>query len=112
VTQPQPVPPTTVQPLPESRLDQLCAELASVEPEYDRVKARYDELRNAIKTEMAAQAKAGQELMYLQSAYLPPMQYKCYAEWRVDMKALKSGDPEIYVKHAVRKYVWKLEKVK
>lgn len=111
MTLPLPEQAPVIQPANESRLDQLCAELAVVTPEFDRIKARYEELRTAIKAELAAQLSEGQKVIMLQSPYLPMMRLRGIPKWRLDTKMLKSKYPHAYVDCAERGTEWRLEKV-
>lgn len=99
---------TVVKPEPDSRLDQLAAEYAALEPLAKQYAARLKEITDGIKSELAT-AAPGQTEMLLTSSYLAkPLQLQAVTKWTLDTKALKATDPETYVRWAKRSTSWTL----
>lgn len=108
-----PMPPPELTPAPDSRLDQLAAELAHVDVEYLPLHARREELRDAIKAELLRAMPEGATALILTSPHLPaPLRYSSRTSWRFDSKACKAKDPLTYVKYAKQSTAWYLEAVK
>lgn len=108
-----PKPPTELTPAPNSRLSQLCAEYATVEPEAYRMNNRLEELRSAIKAELSQALPDGDHAIILNNEYLAqPLRLRSEQAWRLDTKAFKAAHPHLYVEFAVKGTSWKLEKVR
>lgn len=110
-TQP-PAPPAQVQPQPESRLDQLAAEYATIKPLADEYAKRLREITDAIKYELS-QAAPGADKVLLTSTHLPkPLQMSHRVEWRLNTKQLKQEDPATWVRYAYQLESWRLEQAR
>lgn len=106
--------PVQVVPEPGSRLDQLCAELGSLEPEAERMVERLETLKNAIKGELARLLPEGDTAAkaILRSPYLPePRQLAASTRWIFDAKKCKAENPLIYATYAKQSTSWALRKV-
>lgn len=89
---PQP-PPVVVNPPDNSRLDQLAAELAALQPRVERA----EEIKKAIKAELQRECPGSPEVL-LTSPHLPKT---LRMRWvpdttQIDSKALKAQQPEVH----------------
>lgn len=90
---PQQPPPVVVNPPDNSRLDQLAAELAALQPRVERA----EEIRKAIKAELQRECPGAPEVL-LTSPHLPK---SLRMRWvpdttQIDSKALKAQQPEVH----------------
>lgn len=107
-----PMPPPELTPAPDSRLDQLAAELAHVDAEYGPLHERREELRDAIKAELLRALPEGGKALILTSPHLPPLKLSLVTSWRIDSKKLKAADPYTYAKYAKQSDSTRLDPVK
>lgn len=108
-----PMPPPELTPAPDSRLDQLAAELAHVDEEYAQLHERREELRDAIKAELLRAMPEGAKALILSSPHLPtPLRFSEVTSWRIDSKKLKAADPYTYAKYAKQSTSMRLDPVK
>lgn len=114
--QPTPSPPDAspvapvVNPEPNSRLEQLAAEYALLKPQVDRM----EEVKTAIKAELAKHLTPGQTSVLLTCWALDqPLRMHHVAEgWRIDAKAMRASDPHTFARWATRrKGYWELRAV-
>lgn len=105
-----PMPPI-VSPLTNTRLDSLVAQYEAARAEHEETKARFDELTDGIKAELA-KAAPGHEKVFLHSAHLStPLKLELRQRWTVDAKRLKRDDPVTYVTYAKQSASWYLVRV-
>lgn len=98
-----------VHPEPNTRLDQLAAEYASLAPLAKEYSDRLEAIKEGIKAELA-NAAPGATKVRLTSSYLAkPLQLVARSEWRIDSKRLKTEDPVTWVKFAKQLSYWRLE---
>lgn len=112
MTAPSPATPMpTIAPEADSRLDYLCAEYEAARAAHEEAKAKFDELTDGIKTELA-KAAPGHAKVLLSSPYLNSMlKLELRERWNVDAKALKRNDPLTYVTYAKQSASWFLVRV-
>lgn len=105
-----PAPPAPiVKPAPDSRLEQLVAQFDEAKKLAEKHAARLNELKDAIKSELA-NAAPGAEKVLLHSDYLDkPLQMSYRTEWRLDSKRLKAEAPRTWVEYAKQGGSWRLE---
>jgi hypothetical protein len=105
--------PTVVVPAPDSALDAACAELASIQPEADRLAARVDELRSLIKEELGRRVPEGSTEVLLDSPYLDGMRRLVAKSKMVfDSRRFKAEDLETYCRYAKKQTSWYFERAK
>ena len=101
----------TITPESDSKLDFLCAEYEAARAQHEAAKAKFDELTDGIKAELAKTAP-GHEKVLLASPYLNSMlKLELRSRWTVDAKALKREDPLTYVTYAKQNTSWYLVRV-
>lgn len=112
MTAPSPTTPMpTIAPEPDSRLDFLCAEYEQIRAAYEEAKARFDEITDGLKSELA-KAAPGHGKVLLASPYLNSMlKLELRERWTVDSKRLKAEDPLTYVQYAKQAASWYLVRV-
>lgn len=110
---PAPPPSVVVHPTDNSRLDQLAAEYALLQPKAQETTERLEEIKAGIKAELQ-RAQPGVAEVLLTSPHLAkPLRLKWVPEgWVLDSKLLKAQDPETFVTYAKkRKAYWDLRAV-
>lgn len=104
-------PEPTITPEPDSRLDALCAEYEAARAKFDEAKARYDDITDSVKAELA-KAAPGHAKVLLSSPYLSSLlKLELRERWTVDSKRLKREDPVTYVTYAKQSASWYLVRV-
>jgi hypothetical protein len=103
--------PTVVNPEPDSRLDQLAAEYAALEPQVKENVARLEAIKTGIKSELAKAAQGQPEVLLTSSYLTKPLQMRHVESWRIDARRMKAEDPLTYVQWAVKSDRWELRQV-
>lgn len=101
-----------VRPDPDTRLDQLAAEYASLKPLADEYVARLKTIIDGIKAELVALYPEQSEIVLVGSTVPLPLRLEAVTQWRLDTKTLKKDKPEIYVRFAKQSTSWRLCQVK
>lgn len=104
--------PPILHPMPDSRLDQLAAEFAALAPHVAEVSARLEEIRTAIKAEMATAAPGQPEVLLRSSHLANVLQLKAVTSTRLDSTALKKADPATWDRWAKPSTSWRLFELK
>ena len=106
--------PTTpvVRPEPDTRLDQLLAEYATVKPLADEYAARLKAVTDGIKAELIERHPGEREILAVGPAGTSPLRLEAIEQWRLDTKGLKKDKPEIYVRFARKLTSWRLSALK
>lgn len=98
----------TVQPQPDSRLEQLAAEYDKAKSAADEAKARLDQIAAGIKAELYALAPNETAVDLISAHLAKPLQLRYVEAWRFDSKRFKQDDPLTYVKYAKQGGSWRL----
>jgi hypothetical protein len=109
----------TIEPKPAQVTPQAGTRLEQLHALYEEAKARKDEAEKAlkaitdgIKSEVFSQLPEGATAATIAGQAGPPLAMTYVESWRLDSKRMKSEDPELYVRYAVKSGTWKLEKVR
>lgn len=102
---------TVVRPETDSRLDQLAAEYAALEPLAKQYAARLKEITDGIKAELATAAPGETEVLLASTYLAKPLQLQAVESWRLDSKALKAAQPQTWVTYAKKSTSWRLAPV-
>lgn len=98
----------TITPEPDSRLDQLAAEYAALEPLATEYAARLAAIKNGIKAELATAAPEQQKILLRSSHLAAPLKLEARTSARLDTKALKRELPGVYAHYATASTTWYL----
>lgn len=104
--------PPVVRPDPETRLDQLLAEYATVKPLADKYAAQIKAITDGIKSELTTLHPERTEIMVVGDALANPLRLEAVQQWRIDTPRLKAEKPELYVRFAKQSTTWRLSQVK
>ena len=109
-------PTRVIQPVPDSRLEQLLAQYDLAKAEADKAAETLKAIADGVKAELAAQLAAqlaeGETAIEVASDLLArPLRLSHVESWRVDAKKLKTEDPLTYVRYATKSSSWKLAPV-
>jgi hypothetical protein len=104
--------PPVVRPAPDTRLDQLAAEYASIKPLADEYTARLKTITDGIKTELVALHPDREEILLVGSTVPLPLRLEAVSSWRLDSKTLKKEKPEVWVRFARQSTSWRLSQQK
>lgn len=105
--------PPVITPEKDSALDFACAELASIQPEADRLAARVEELKATIKTELGKYVPDGGTEVILNSPYLDgARRLVAKSKMVFDSRKFKAADLATYCLYAKKQTSWYFEKVK
>jgi predicted phage-related endonuclease len=111
-TSDQPVPASVVRADPDTRLDQLLAEYATVKPIADEYAAKIKGITDGIKAELVTLHPDQREITVVGSVLADPLRLEAVQKWGLDTKRLKTEKPDIYVRYAKQRTEWRLCRVK
>lgn len=108
----RPASPPVVRPDPDTRLDQLAAEYASLKPLADEYAARLKTIIDGIKAELVALHPDQSEITLIGSTVPDALRLEAVTSWRLDSKTFKKDKPEIWVRYAKQSTSWRLSQMK
>lgn len=108
-----PVPIPVLVPEPESRLDQLMAQIDPAKAATAAAQEREKEITDAIKAEAERLTPPGAPAVIIRSPHAAlPWKFGPRESWTLDSKGLKKADPAMWVRWAKKTVSWRLDPVK
>src|SRR5262245_7564899 len=95
-------PATTIKVEPGSRLEDLLAAYAQLKPQADELASRLKTVTDAIKAELTVAAPGARAINVAHPALAVPLRLSYVESWRLDTERLKTEDPGLYVRYAVK----------